>query len=127
MPSARVSLGVTSESSQDPPPEDSERSQGPGGQSGQGFGSGFQDGSDYAFHQEDDEDDRDSVADPPVMDRTYARLVSFIHDRFALSRPSTVANVPPWCEFEDYFAVSDPLAATRQSYGLPQGNGVSRR
>ena len=113
--SARVNLGVTSESSRDPPPEDSERSQGPGGQSGQGFGSGFQTGSDYAFHQGDDEDDRDSVADPPVMDRTYARLVSFIHDRFAHSRPSTAVHVPPRCEFEDYFAVSDPPAATRQN------------
>ena len=58
---ARVSLGMTSESSWDPPPEDSERSQGPGGQSGQGFAYGGQTGSDYAFHQEGDEDDRDSV------------------------------------------------------------------
>ena len=112
--SARVSLGVTSESSR-VPPEDSERPQGPGGQSGQGVGSGIQTGSYYAFHQEYDDDDRDSVADPPVIDRTYARLVSFIHDRFTNSQSSTSAHVPPRCEFEDYFAVSDPPAATRQN------------
>ena len=49
------------------------------------------------------------------MDRTYARLVNFIHDRFAHSRPSTSAHVPPRCDFEDYFAVSDPPPATRQN------------
>ena len=114
--SARVSIGMTSESSWDPPSEDSEKSQGPGGQSGPGFAYGGQTGADYAFHQEDDnEDDKDSVTDPPVMDRTYARLVNFILDRFAHSLPSTSAHVPPRCELEDYFAVSDPPPATRQN------------
>ena len=49
------------------------------------------------------------------MDRTYARLVNFIHDRFALSHTSTSAHVPPQCDFEDYFAVSDPPPFTRQN------------
>ena len=53
--------------------------------------------------------------DPPVMDSTYARLVNFIHDRFAHSHPSTFTYVPLRCEFKDYFAVSDPPAATRQN------------
>ena len=42
------------------------------------------------------------------MDRTYARSVNFIHDRFPHSRPSTAAHVPPWCEFEDCFSIYDP-------------------
>ena len=81
-----------------------EKSQGQGSQTDPGFTYGGQSGSDYAFqHEDEEEDDKESVADPPVMDRTYARLVSFIHDGFPHSHPSTAAHVPPWCEFEEFF------------------------
>ena len=77
--SARHSLGAAAEAARDPPPEDGERSQRPGVQSGPGFQYGFQTETDFAYHPEDDdEEDKDSIADPPVQDRTYVRLVNFI-------------------------------------------------
>ena len=48
-----------------------------------------------------------------VQDRTYARVVNFIYEQFAHSRPSASAHMPPRCDFEDYFAVSDPPSASR--------------
>ena len=114
--SARHVLGVEAETSRDPPLGDGDKSQRPGVQSGPGFGLGYPNETDYAFHPEgDDDDDKDSVVDPPVLDRTYTRLVSFIYDRFSHSRPSANAHVPPRCEFEDFFAVSDPPSASRQN------------
>ena len=69
------------------------------------------------FHLEDDDDDEDKerLADPPVLDKTYAKLVEFIYNRFAHSRPSASAQLPPQCEFEEFFAVSDPPSASRQN------------
>ena len=55
-----------------------------------------------------------------MHDRTYARLIDFIYNCFANSRPSASANLPPRCEFEDFFAVSDPSSVARHKpYGLP--------
>ena len=97
--SARHSLGAAAEAAQDPPPEDGEKSQRPGVQSDPGFQYGFQTETDSAYQPEDDdEEDKDSIADPPVQDRTYARLVNFIYERFAHSRPSTSAHMPLWCD-----------------------------
>ena len=88
----------------------------PGGQSSSGFSYGGEAETESVFHPEDDDDeDRESVADPPVLDRTYTRLVDFIYNRFAHSRPSASAQLPPRCEFEDFFAVSDPPSASRQN------------
>ena len=47
-----------------------------------------QSGADYSFHHDDEEDDKESVVDPPPLDKTYARLVNFIHNRFPHSQPS---------------------------------------
>ena len=81
--SARHELGAEAETFRGPPPEDGDKSQRPGVQSGPRIGYGFQTDTDFAFHPEDEEDDdKDSIADPPVLDRTYARLVNFIYDRF---------------------------------------------
>ena len=113
---ARHSVGAAAEASRDPPPEGNEKSQRPGFQSGQGFQFGAQTGTEFAYHpEEEDEEDRESIADPPVQDRTYARLIDFIYNRFANSRPSASANLPPRCEFEDFFAVSDPPSAARHN------------
>ena len=114
--SARHVLGAEAETSRDPALEDGDKSQRPGVQSGPGFGYGYPIETDYAFHPEGDDDyDKDSVADPPVLDRTYARLVSFIYDRFSQLRPSVNAHVPPRCEFEDFLAVSDPPSTSLQN------------
>ena len=110
---ARHQLGVDAETSRDPPPEDDGKSQRPGVQSGPRVGFSYQTKTEYVFLPE--EDDKDSIADPPVLDKTYARLINFIYDRFSHSRPSANAHVPPRCEFEDFFAISDPPSASRQN------------
>ena len=70
--------------------------------------------SDVGCHpEEDDEEDRESVCDPPVQDKTYSRLIDFIYNRFANSRPSASTHMPPRCEFESFFAVSDAPAASK--------------
>ena len=114
--SARHELGAEAAASHDPPPEDSESSRLSGGQSSSGFAYGVQAETESGFPPEDDDDeDRESVADPPVQDKTYTRLVEFIYNRFANSRPSASAQLPPRCEFESFFAVSDPPSASRQN------------
>ena len=89
---SRVSVGKASESSRDPPSEDTERPQGQDSQNEPGFTYEGQSGADYSFHHDEEEDDdKESVANPPPLNKTYARLVSFIHNRFPHSQPSTVA------------------------------------
>ena len=113
---ARASMGKTSETSRDPPPEDTGRPQGQNSQHDPGFAYEGQSGADYSFHDNDEEDDdRESVADLPPLDRTYSRLVNFIHERFPHSRPSTAASMPPRCEFEDFFSINDPASSSRQN------------
>ena len=112
----RVSVGKASESSRDSPSEDTDRPQGQNSQNEPGFTYEGQSGADYSFHDDDEEDDdKESVADPPPLDKTYARLVSFIHNRFPHSQPSTAAHAPPQCEFEDFFSINDPAPSTKQS------------
>ena len=50
-----------------------------------------------------------------MQDRTCARLIDFIYNRFADLRPSASASAPPRCEFEDFFAVADPPSAARHN------------
>ena len=106
--SARAKVGETSETSRDPPAEDSGKPQGQDSQHDPGFA--------YSFRQEEEEDDdRESVADLPPPDKTYTCLVNFIHERFPHSRPSTAARLPPRCEFEDFFSITDPAPTSRQN------------
>ena len=96
--------------------EDTESPQGQNSQNEPVFTYEGQSGADYSFHHDDEEDDdKESVADPPPLDKTYARLVSFIHNRFPHSQPSTAAHVPPRCEFEDFFSINDPAPSTKQN------------
>ena len=108
---SRASVGKTFAASRDPPVEDSDSPQGQGSQRDPGFANMGQSGSDYEYHH----DDKESVADPPPLDKTYARLVNFIHNRFPHSQPSTAAHVPPRCEFEEFFSVNDPAPSTKQN------------
>ena len=108
--SVGASVGETSETSRVPPAEDSGRPQGQDSQHDTGFAYVGQSGADYLFRQDDEEDDdRESVADLPPLDKMYSRLVNFIHERF----PSTAARMPPRCEFEDFFSINDPAPASR--------------
>ena len=72
--------------------------------------------SEVPQHPEDEDDeDRDSVAEPPVLDKTFTRLINFIYNKFAHARPVTNASAPPRCDFEEYFAISDPPISSRQN------------
>ena len=108
-------LGAGAGSSWDPPPEGGERSQDPGDHSNFGAGPSSQAGPEGSYHpDDDDEDDRESVAEPPAPDKIYVKLIDFIYNRFAHSKPSASAHVPPRCEFESYFSVSEPPSASWQ-------------
>ena len=75
--------------------EDGDKLQRLGVQSGPRVGFSYQTETEYVFHPEEDEDDdKDSIADPPALDKTYARLINFVYDRFSHSRPSANAHVP---------------------------------
>ena len=114
--SARPQLGADAVTFREPPPEASGKSQRPQDQLGLRVRCSHPTEVEYAQHPEDDDDDdKDSVVEPPVLDKTYARLINFIYDRFTNSRPSSSAHVPTRCEFEEFFAVSDPPTASRQN------------
>ena len=104
-------VGSGSGSSRDPPLEGGESSQYPEVHANAGAGAGSQAPEGY-YHP--DEDDRESVGDPPAPDKAYVRLIDFIYDRFHHSKPSAAAHVPPRCDFESYFSISDPPSASRQ-------------
>ena len=64
--------------------------------------------------EDEDEDDLESVHDFPV-DKTFNRLVNFIYDQYPDSCPHSDPVVTLQCEFESFFATSDP-----QSVGRPK-------
>ena len=113
---ARPQLGSDAVTSRDPPPEASGKSQRLSDPLGPRVSFAQPTETELAQHpEEEDEDDRESIAEPPVLDKTYSRLINFICDRFANSRPVTNASAPPRCEFEEFFAVSEPPSAARQN------------
>ena len=108
-------LGAGAGSSRDPPPEGGESSQDPGAHSSFRAGPSSQAGPEDSYHpDDDDEDDRESVGEPPAHDKVYAKLIDFIYNSFTHSKPSASAHVLPRCEFESYFSVSDPPSVSRQ-------------
>ena len=50
--------------------------------------------------EEEDDDVASVVPNPPVVNKTLARLASFIHDSYPESRP---LSAPPWYGFESLF------------------------
>ena len=114
--SAWPQLGADAATFREPPPKVSRKSQRPEELSGPRISFSYPTEVEYSQHPEEDEDDdKDSIAEPQVLDKTYARLINFIYNRFANSPPSSSANVPPRCEFEEFFAVSDPPSVLRQN------------
>ena len=113
--SARDSLDETPETFQHPLSGDTGKPQG-GSQRAPGYSGENQSGAGFeSQHEEDDEDDKDSVVELPPLDKTYARLVEHIYDRFPHSRPASAPRLPQWCEFENFFAISDSTPASRQN------------
>ena len=62
----------------------------------------------------DDEDDRDSVIDPPLVDKTLTRLFNFVYEKFVDVQPLSDSSAPPRCAFEEYFAVANPPTSACQ-------------
>ena len=80
--------------SRDPPSEGSENAQRPPDPSGPRVAFAqplVSEGPDDP--EEDEDDDRDSVVEPPVMDKNLSRLMNF--DKFVDSRPLTDVFAPP--------------------------------
>ena len=63
--------------------------------------------------EDEDEDDQEFVVDVPVG-KTFNRLVNYIYDQYPDSRPHSDHAVPPCCDFELFFATSDPQSLGRQ-------------
>ena len=67
---------------------------------------------------DDDDDDRDSGADSAPSDKTYLRLMRYIHDRFPHSEPASAPQEPPRCEFEEFFSTSEASSSARPTLTL---------
>ena len=52
------------------------------------------------------------VSNPPVVDKTVARLATFIHDQYPESRPLSAPSLAPRCGFEALYALSEPSKST---------------
>ena len=62
---------------------------------------------------DDDDDDRDSEADGAQSDKTYVRLMHYIHDRFPYSVPASAPREHPRCEFEEFFSTSEVTSSAK--------------
>ena len=67
---------------------------------------------------DDDDDDRDSVADSAPSDKSYIRLMHYIHDRFPRSEPASAPQEPPRCEFEEFFSTSEASSSAKPTLTL---------
>ena len=70
-------------------------------------------GFDSQPDDDDDDDDRDSGADSAPSDKTYLRLMHYIHDRFPLSVPTSTPREHPRCEFEEFFSTSEVASSAK--------------
>ena len=67
---------------------------------------------------DDDNDDRDSGADSAPSDKTYIRLMCYIHDSFPHSEPASAPREPPRCEFEEFFSTSEASSSAKPTLTL---------
>ena len=73
-------------------------------------------GPELGVQEPEDEDDRDSVEASPAADKTFDRLINFIHDQYDESRPLSDPLAPQRCTFEQYFVVADSQAVSRPRF-----------
>ena len=71
-------------------------------------GAGFE-----SQHEDENEDDRESVTEISPPDKAYNSLMYYIYDRFPHSRPTSAPHLPPRCEFEKFFATSAVTSSTK--------------
>ena len=67
---------------------------------------------------DDDDDDRDSGTDSAPSDKTYIRLMHYIHDRFPHSEPASAPREPPRCEFAEFFSTSEASSSAKPTLTL---------
>ena len=68
------------------------------------------------------------MCEPQVVDKTLNRLFHYIHDNCDESRPLSDSSVPPRCDFESYFAISEPQSLARPRMGVyPRAQSCWRR
>ena len=61
---------------------------------------------------ENDDEDADSVT-ASAADHSFVRLSKFFSDRYPESRPLSSPSLPPRCDFQSFFAYTDPLGSSR--------------
>ena len=65
----------------------------------------------------DPEDDRDSVAEPLVVDKTLAWLFNFVYDKFVESHPLSGTSTPPRCLLRTTLRCPTPHLPLVRAYG----------
>ena len=63
--------------------------------------------------EDEKEDERESVVDSPVVDKTYNRLIQYVYDQYDESRPLSDTSAPLCFEFESYFSVVELQSLVR--------------
>ena len=104
-------IDKTPETPRDPPGDAGEPQ---GKRSAPVFVRHHQAGAGFDSQPDDDDDDRDSGADSAPSDKTYLRLMRYIHDRFLLSVPTSAPREHPRCEFEEFFSTSGGASSAKQ-------------
>ena len=63
--------------------------------------------------EDEDEFNQESVVDV-LVDKIFNRLISYIYEQYPDSHPYSDPALPPRCDFESFFATSDPQSVSRQ-------------
>ena len=75
-------------------------------------------GAEFESQPDDDDNYRDSGADSAPSDKTYLRLMRYIHDRFPHSEPASAPREPPRCKFEEFFSTSEASSSAKPTLTL---------
>ena len=70
-------------------------------------------GAGFDSQPDEDDDDRDSGVDSAPSDKTYLRLMHYIHDCFPHSVPASAPREHPRCEFEEFFSTSEVASSAK--------------
>ena len=105
------------------PPGDAGEPQ--GSQRASAFTKQRQAGACFDSQADNDDDDRESIADTTPADRAYNRLVHYIYDRSPHSQPASDPHMPPRCEFEEFFVTSEAMSSAKPNLELyPRVNEI---
>ena len=68
--------------------------------------------------EEEDDYVASVVSNPPVVDKSVARFVTFIHEQYPESHPLSAPSLAPRCGFEALCALSKPPESTQPRFRL---------